>query len=131
MAKPPRTRAECENGPRPCPWARCRYHLGVEVRLFRPGNNATAYATVREVPNWDDGRPTCCLDVVADEREYSQGETAKLLSISQQYVDRVEKRLLRRPEWRGYREWWRDAGAVEARRASFHPDAYADYEWSR
>lgn len=24
---PPRTRADCASGPRPCPWSRCRYHI--------------------------------------------------------------------------------------------------------
>lgn len=27
----PTTRAECRNGPRPCPWIGCRYHLLIEV----------------------------------------------------------------------------------------------------
>lgn len=25
--RPPRTRADCINGPRPCPWTTCRHHL--------------------------------------------------------------------------------------------------------
>lgn len=27
----PRTRAECVDGPRPCPWVGCRHHLFLEV----------------------------------------------------------------------------------------------------
>lgn len=27
----PRTRGDCENGPRPCPWVSCRHHLYLEV----------------------------------------------------------------------------------------------------
>lgn len=27
----PRTRGECKNGPRPCPWVGCRHHLYLEV----------------------------------------------------------------------------------------------------
>ncbi len=27
----PRTRGDCADGPRPCPWYRCRHHLGLEV----------------------------------------------------------------------------------------------------
>jgi len=30
-AQRPRTRADCVDGPRPCPWAGCRYHLHVRV----------------------------------------------------------------------------------------------------
>ena len=29
--KRPLNRAECVNGPRPCPWVSCRYHLFVDV----------------------------------------------------------------------------------------------------
>jgi hypothetical protein len=28
----PRTRADCIDGPRPCPWYGCRYHLGIKIR---------------------------------------------------------------------------------------------------
>lgn len=28
----PKVRSECKNGPRPCPWLGCRYHLGLSVR---------------------------------------------------------------------------------------------------
>jgi len=31
----PKTRADCIDGPRPCPWLGCRYHLGVEVEESR------------------------------------------------------------------------------------------------
>ena len=27
----PRTRGECVDGPRPCPWAGCKYHLALDV----------------------------------------------------------------------------------------------------
>ena len=27
----PRKRADCVDGPRPCPWASCRHHLGLDV----------------------------------------------------------------------------------------------------
>ena len=31
-AERPRTRGECVDGPRPCPWVSCRHHLYLEVR---------------------------------------------------------------------------------------------------
>jgi hypothetical protein len=30
LSQRPRTRADCEAGPRPCPWTTCRYHLAPE-----------------------------------------------------------------------------------------------------
>jgi hypothetical protein len=32
----PRTRADCLDGPRPCPWFRCRYHLAFDWNPERP-----------------------------------------------------------------------------------------------
>jgi hypothetical protein len=80
----PRTRADCVDGPRPCPWAACRYHAALVVdadgairldtgRTGTPGrkpgwprkwsDTPTEFArlldTARAVL---DGRPTCLLD---------------------------------------------------------------------
>lgn len=30
-AERPRTRGDCKDGPRPCPWVGCRHHLYIEV----------------------------------------------------------------------------------------------------
>lgn len=50
----PRTRGECVDGIRPCPWASCRHHLAVEV----------VYKMVTERRGWmDDDIDTCSLDV--------------------------------------------------------------------
>lgn len=32
--KVPTTRGDCVDGPRPCPWVRCRFHLAIEVNEF-------------------------------------------------------------------------------------------------
>lgn len=31
QAQRPRTRGDCINGPRPCPWASCRHHLAFDI----------------------------------------------------------------------------------------------------
>jgi hypothetical protein len=85
----PRTRGDCEDGPRPCPWVACRYHLAIaEIALN---------GDVRLVDEWDDGRPTCALDV-ADEGEHTQEEIAALMSVSQQRVDQLERRAKARAQ---------------------------------
>jgi len=48
----PHTRAECVDGPRPCPWLGCRYGVGLDV-TERAGN-------VEEHPS---GWGVCALDV--------------------------------------------------------------------
>lgn len=32
----PRTRGECKDGPRPCPWVSCRHHLLLEIASGKP-----------------------------------------------------------------------------------------------
>lgn len=56
----PRCRAQCKNGPRPCPWVSCRYHLYLNVcrggRLrFKWGPDVIA--ALEKMPD------TCALDV--------------------------------------------------------------------
>lgn len=57
LATFPATRGECKDGPRPCPWVRCRHHLAGEVKL----NGALKlYHPDRELEQLED---TCSLDV--------------------------------------------------------------------
>lgn len=69
-ATPPRTRGDCVGGPRPCPWARCRYALPAGV---------------------------CALDV-ADGGPSPGPRVAELLGISKQGVLDIEKRALAKLE---------------------------------
>jgi hypothetical protein len=80
----PRVRADCEGGERPCPWASCRHHLGLD--LSQAGN-------VREVEGWDDGGPTCALDV-ADQGGVTLEEVGELLGLTRERVRQVEVRAL-------------------------------------
>jgi DNA-directed RNA polymerase specialized sigma subunit len=66
----PRVRGDCEDGPRPCPWVQCRYHL--------------------EHPKW-----SCALDV-ADEGPHTQEQVATLLGVSQERVLFLEHRARQR-----------------------------------
>jgi len=99
----PETRGDCIDGPRPCPWVGCRYHLLVDVnsrgdlalnRRTGQSRRDTLYATeqsVELVEEWMDiaidrlstMRETCALDV-AERGEHSVPELAELLGISRQ-----------------------------------------------
>lgn len=59
-AERPRTREECVNGPRPCPWASCRHHLFLVVN--RTNGSITISDPSR--PIWE-MLETCALDVAA------------------------------------------------------------------
>ena len=76
----PRTRAECVDGPRPCPWVACRYHLFLDV------NEATGRIkfnfpglTVSEIPS------SCALDL-ADGGELNYEEIGRRLNVTRERV---------------------------------------------
>jgi hypothetical protein len=82
----PKTRGDCEDGPRPCPWVSCRYHLA--IRNHGP-------IEVEVVEDWDDGRPTCALDV-ADEGEHTLEEVGEYLDVSRVRVFQIEQMAIAR-----------------------------------
>ena len=69
----PRIRAECRNGPRPCPWSICRHHLA-EQWIAGLGNSSKRVAALQEQHgitlqqlqdgNYDSLPCTCLLDLV-------------------------------------------------------------------
>src|ERR1043166_9558349 len=44
----PVNRDACRNGPRPCPFARCTHHLGI---------NVTGFGAIRELEDWMEDGP--------------------------------------------------------------------------
>jgi hypothetical protein len=85
----PRTRADCKDGPRPCPWVSCRYHLALDVK---PGGAVTLNFPDREV--WQLGQ-TCALDL-AERGGMTQAAIGELLNISDERVRQLEVRGRRR-----------------------------------
>jgi hypothetical protein len=72
----PQTRADCTNGPRPCPWATCRYHLATE-----------ATQDVLEMEH------SCALDLASDGTR-SVADIAELLGVSRQTVNVTLQRAM-------------------------------------
>lgn len=70
LAKPPATRAECIDGPRPCPHVACRYHLTAEAH-------------------------SCALDV-ADVGPQLLDTVGKLLGVTEERVRQIEAGAIRR-----------------------------------
>lgn len=91
----PRTRADCLDGPRPCPWVSCRWHLGLEVT---PAGDLRLPVAVEpwEVPE------TCALDVadcVGTTRVHTHdGPTlevlGRVLGVTRERVRQIEEKLL-------------------------------------
>lgn len=94
VAGRPLVRADCEAGPRPCPWLGCRYHLGVDVT---PAGGLHFTLPGGEL---EDLRETCALDV-ADRGAISLDELAAILGVTRARAVQVEQRAL----WRLRRRW--------------------------
>ena len=101
----PRTRAECVNDPRPCPWVACRHHLYLDIN---PGTGSIKI-------NFPDLEPwelttSCSLDL-ADAGGITLEEVGSRMNLTRERIRQVEVRglleLKARLEHRGV-----DASAV-------------------
>lgn len=122
----PRTRADCLEGPRPCPWVSCRYHLLTEVsaesgslvlNLTAPGTRGHAgrppvapgrKASAAEVDRWVDAAveqldrmpETCALDV-AEQGEHTLESVGRCMGVSDEQVYRIARGARRRLPTKG------------------------------
>lgn len=81
--KRPRTRGECREMVRPCPFVACKYHLYLDI-------NQTGSYTVRfaDKEPWE-VYPCCALDV-AEEGEHTLEEVGKILGVTRERVRQLE-----------------------------------------
>jgi len=80
----PTSRDQCRKGVRPCPWARCRYHLAVAVS---PRGDLHLREDADELA--DTQRPTCALDI-ADGGDHTLGEVGDALGIVRERTRQIE-----------------------------------------
>jgi hypothetical protein len=75
----PRNRGECLDGPRPCPWVRCRWHLLFDTKGSRELTDDELAERLVGMPE------TCALDV-ADRGPAEGVDIAAMLGLSRQVV---------------------------------------------
>lgn len=80
LPRPPARRADCIDGPRPCPWIGCRYHLQVERRA-------------RQAPTERAGQESCSLDL-ADRGRMRLQEIADVLGVTRERVRQIELKAM-------------------------------------
>ena len=104
----PRTRGDCVNGPRPCPWIGCRHHLLLEAvdRRGRIHVCAGAGGPLRPLERWSEDEladvlsampATCSLDVAEGNPDgQTLAEVALLLGITRERIRQIEAVGLRK-----------------------------------
>lgn len=80
----PQNRSECREQARPCPWARCRFHLYLEVKANGSIRFNFADLELWEIPE------TCALDV-AERGGASLEEVGALLNLSHERVSQIQE----------------------------------------
>lgn len=89
-AQRPRTRGECANGPRPCPWVSCRYHLYLDVTH----DGTTIKHNFPDLEPWE-LRHTCALDV-ADNGGTNFEKVGVLMNLTRERIRQFEVTTLAR-----------------------------------
>jgi hypothetical protein len=84
----PRTRAECRDMPRPCPYVSCKHHLYLDVNP----HTGSIKLNFPDLEPWELAH-TCALDL-ADERARTLEEIGELTNLTRERVRQVEVRGL-------------------------------------
>lgn len=84
--KAPRTRGECVDGPRPCPWVSCRHHLYLDVS---PRTGAIKL-NFHDLEVWE-LQETCALDV-ADRGGETLEDVGDLMNVTRERVRQMQNR---------------------------------------
>lgn len=88
----PKTRGDCADVPRPCPWVACRYHLYLTVNE-ETGSIKFNFPHLRP----DELEESCALDV-ADEGEHSLEAVGELCNMTRERARQLEARTLAKVE---------------------------------
>jgi len=80
----PKRRSDCVDGPRPCPWVGCRYHL------FMDTTGAGSLKMLRSIDDLETAPATCALDV-ADAGGKALEEVGDLIGVTRERVRQIEQ----------------------------------------
>ncbi len=84
----PRTRGDCVEGPRPCPWISCRHHLAVDVSA-RTGSIKVNFPDIEP----EELAESCSLDL-ADTGPTTLQEVGAAMNLTRERVRQIEIRAL-------------------------------------
>lgn len=81
----PRSRGECRNAPRPCPWVSCKYHLYLDI----VPQSGSIKMNFPDLEVWEMSE-TCALDV-ADRGGITLEDVGNLLNLTRERIRQVER----------------------------------------
>jgi len=76
----PRTRGECREGMRPCPFVSCRHHLYLDVN----SENGSIKFNFPHLEPWE--LPVCCALDVAESGEHTLEEVGQVVNLTRERV---------------------------------------------
>lgn len=88
----PRFRAECAEGPRPCPFVSCKYHLYIDVSA----RTGAIKLNFPDLEVWDLGE-SCALDV-ADRGGTTLEDVGAIMNLTRERIRQVEVKALAKLE---------------------------------
>jgi hypothetical protein len=88
----PRTRAECAEGPRPCPYVSCKHHLYIDVSA----RTGAIKLNFPDLEVWDLGE-SCALDV-ADRGGTTLEDVGAIMNLTRERIRQVEVKALAKLE---------------------------------
>ena len=125
----PRTRADCLNGPRPCPWISCRKHLfldiGIRGKLGRRSHVVKWHFGRDADPTELPPRASCALDLADDHAKTGMtlGEIGAVWRLHSERVRQIEvsavRKVRRAFKRMGIDASWLDALALEVPESMF------------
>jgi hypothetical protein len=96
LAQRPRLRAQCEHGPRPCPWVGCRYHLYLDMYTTGDPENPTPGLIIHR-PDLDPLElPETCLLDLASRGPFTLAEIGEIFDLSRERIRQIESGALRK-----------------------------------
>lgn len=93
----PKTRTECVNGPRPCPWVSCEHHLAIDV-----SDTPSITFNFPDLEVWE-MTETCALDV-ADRGSHTLEQVGDYLNLTRERARQLESAIGERLK-RNNRAW--------------------------
>ena len=86
-ANPGKRPVDGKNSARPCPWVSCRQHLAINVNTS---------GSLQVIQDWDDGRPTCALDIVDANGPAILDKTGRFFGLTRERLRQIEAKALAR-----------------------------------